>query len=91
MPSCFSSSSQCRSSKRSRPAAAAAARQYIALREMSGTARVDGDVVIAEVTDTQELAILSVLGLAPVEVTGRAESRSTRAVNGVEVAGGGGR
>ena len=72
-------------------AAAAAARQYIALREMSGTVRVEGDVVIAEVTDTQELAILSVLGLAPVEVTGRAESRSTRAVNGVEVAGGGGR
>lgn len=66
-------------------AAVAAAQAYIAAYEMTGAVRVEGDVVIVDVADVQELVILSVAGLAPVEVTGHAESRSVRALGGVEV------
>lgn len=68
-------------------AAAAAAQAYLAAHEMTGTVRVEGDVVIVDVTDVQELSVLSVAGLAPVEVSGHGESRSVRALNGVEVGG----
>lgn len=70
-------------------AAVAAAQAYIGAQGMTGMVTVVGDVVTAEVRDVQELAVLSVVGLAPVEVTGRAESRSVRSIGGVEVAGGG--
>lgn len=65
-------------------AATSAAYAYLTAQGMTGTVTIDGDLVTVEATDTRELTVLSAIGLAPVEVTGHAQSRSVRAYQGVE-------
>ena len=65
--------------------AAAAARSYLAASDVFGTVQVRGSTaVIVQTSATYHTKFLGVIGIDQLHVTGSAESRIVRAVNGVE-------
>lgn len=61
--------------------AASAARQYLAAAGHRGTVRVEGDEVVVELSFDQPMALLGIIGIDKVNVSGRGRARS---VPGVE-------
>ena len=65
--------------------AAAAARSYLAASDVVGTVQLRGSTaVIVHTSATYRTKFLSIIGIHRLPVTGSAESRIVRAVNGVE-------
>jgi Flp pilus assembly protein TadG len=65
--------------------AAAAARAYLAASDVVGTVQLRGSTaVIVHTTATYHTKFLGIIGIDHLPVTGSAESRIVRAVNGVE-------
>ena len=65
--------------------AAAAARAYLAASDVTGTVQLrSGTTVIVQTTATYHTKFLGIIGIERMQVTGSAESRTVRAVEGVE-------
>ena len=65
--------------------AAAAARAYLAASDVTGTVQLrGGTTVIVHTRATYNTKFLSIIGIERMQVTGSAESRTVRAVQGVE-------
>jgi len=65
--------------------AAAAARTYLAAADVSGTVTVrGGDTVTVAVADTYDTVFLSIIGINRLSVSGSAQARTVRAVDGDE-------
>jgi Flp pilus assembly protein TadG len=65
--------------------AAAAGRAYLAASDVTGTVQLrGGTTVIVHTTATYYTKFLSIIGIERMQVTGSAESRTVRAVDGVE-------
>ena len=65
--------------------AAAAARAYLAASDVTGTVQLRGSTaVVVHTAATYHTKFLGVIGIDQVQVTGSAESRIVRAVEGVE-------
>ena len=65
--------------------AAAAARAYLAASDVTGTVQLrSGTTVIVQTTATYHTKFLGIIGIERMQVTGSVESRTVRAVEGVE-------
>ena len=65
--------------------AAAAARAYLAASDVTGTVQLrGGTTVIVHTTATYYTKFLGIIGIERMQVTGSAETRTVRAVEGVE-------
>jgi Flp pilus assembly protein TadG len=65
--------------------AAAAARSYLAASDVVGTVQLRGSTtVIVHTSATYHTKFLGIIGIDQLQVTGSAESRIVRAVNGLE-------
>ena len=70
---------------RTDPQRAAAARSYLAAADVVGTVSLHGgNTVTVTTTASYPTVFLSIIGINELQVTGRAESRTVRAVQGVE-------
>jgi len=72
------------SAKTNTEQAIAAAKSYIAAAGLSGDASVTGTTITVTVADTYETKFLSIIGLQSLRVTGTAQTRVVRVVDGVE-------
>ncbi len=61
-------------------AAAAAAQEYLAAAGHRGTVGVDGDEVTVQLSFQQPMALLGIIGIDDVTVTGRGQARAVRGV-----------
>ncbi len=68
-----------------RARAVQAARTYLAAADVTGTVAVTGgDTITVITTDTYDTTFLGIIGINALTVTGNAQSRITRSVDGVE-------
>ncbi|WP_353952492.1 pilus assembly protein TadG-related protein [Knoellia sp. S7-12] len=68
-----------------RTRAVQAARAYLAATDVTGTVEVSGsDTITVTTTDTYATTFLGIIGLNTLTVTGNAQARITRSVEGVE-------
>ena len=62
-----------------------AARTYLAAADVAGTVKVSGgDTITVTTTDTYATTFLPIIGISTLTVTGNAQARITRSVQGVE-------
>ena len=68
-----------------RARAVAAARTYLAAADVTGTVAVTGGTTVSvSTTDTYDTTLLGVIGISTLTVTGHAQARVARVVDGVE-------